>query len=237
MARRFFDDVDWDFEKPGEASRRLWAALCDHHPAPQASPARGQAPRPAAESVPLVLPGRCLLQDGSELPCEMTDISPLGLGLRGVSGARAGEWAVAHIESVGAVDGVIVRNTPVLFVIDIRATPANLDRLAVRLDWNLRRLKENTPDRRAHARSETQRRPAELKTEEGRTLSGSLLDISEGGAAVHLGSEALYLWEGQPVLLDRKHAYVLRHFPGGVVLRFELREERRKPEEQDAQEA
>jgi len=48
-----------------------------------------------------------------------------------------------------------------------------------------------------------------------------VLDVSAGGAALHLGGAALYLWDGQSVTIDRRPARVLRHFPGGVVVAFD----------------
>src|SRR5579883_81162 len=69
--------------------------------------------------VPLVLSGRYMLADGSEFPCETTDVSPVGLGIRGFRCGPVGSKVVAYIDGLGRVDGRVVRRSPGWFALSL----------------------------------------------------------------------------------------------------------------------
>ena len=62
---------------------------------------------------------------------------------------------------------------------------------------------------------------AKLETSDGQIYPCEIFDVSEGGAALHVGSSALYFWAGQPIKFNGRSANVLRNFPGGVVIKFD----------------
>jgi len=174
-----------------------------------------------AKSRPLKLTGRYQVGDGSEYDCEVLEISPLGIRIRGPREGRLGQWCIANIASVGIVEGVVAHADMGTLTIGIIALPSRIRRLARRLRWQLRREAEPLPDRRASERVELKHAAATLKTSEGREFPCQIFDISDGGAALHLGSNALYFWADQPVTLDDRPGRVLRIFPGGFVIKFD----------------
>jgi hypothetical protein len=174
-----------------------------------------------AESRPLKLTGRYQVGDGSEYDCEILEISPMGIRIRGPREGRVGQWCIANIASVGIVEGVVAHADIGILTIGIIALPSRIRRLARRLRWQLRREAEQIPDRRASERIELKHTAATLKTSDGREFSCQIFDISEGGAALHLGSNALYFWADQPVTMDGRPGHVLRIFPGGFVVKFD----------------
>jgi hypothetical protein len=169
----------------------------------------------------LKLSGRYQVGDGSEYDCEIVEISALGIRIRGPREGRVGQWCIANIASVGIVEGVVAQADIGTLTIGIIALPSRIRRLARRLRWQLRREAEQLPDRRASERVELKHAAATLKTSEGREFPCQIFDISEGGAALHLGSNSLYFWADQPVTMDGRPGHVLRIFPGGFVVKFD----------------
>jgi hypothetical protein len=174
-----------------------------------------------AESRPLKLAGRYQVGDGSEFDCEILEISPLGFRIEGPREGRLGQWCTANISSVGIVEGVVIDADLGALTLGIIALPSRIRRLARRLGWHLRRDVEQLPDRRSSERIEMKHAAATIKTSEGRIFPCQIFDLSEGGAALHLGSNSLYFWADQPVTMDDRPGHVLRIFPGGFVIKFD----------------
>jgi len=175
----------------------------------------------APERLALDLTGRYQVGDGNEFACEIPEASPLGLSVKGPKIARVGDLCVVNITSVGIVEGVVVQAQLQSFVAGVIATPRRIRRLAERLTWQVRRTTEEVPERRASERVEMNAAEGRLETEQGQVYTARIFDVSEGGAALHLGSSALYFWVDQPVTFDGRPATVLRYFPGGIVIKYE----------------
>lgn len=169
----------------------------------------------------LELTGRYRVGDGNEFAGEFSEISPSGLRVKGPKCGEPGNWCTASIVSVGVVEGLVVEARPHSFVVGVVATPRRLQRLAQRINWQLRLRQEQVEERRASERVEMNRARATIVTGEGQVYRCEIFDLSEGGAALHLGESALYFWLDQPVALDGRAARVLRCFPGGIVIRFD----------------
>ena len=175
----------------------------------------------APDRCALELTGRYRVGDGNEFAGEFCDISPLGLRVKGPKSGELGNWCTASIGLVGVVEGLVVEARPHSFVVGVVATPRRLQRLAERFNWQLKRQSDQVEERRASQRVEMNRVRASIATGEGQVYSCEVFDLSEGGAALHLGDSALYFWLDQPVTFEGRDARVLRCFPGGVVIKFE----------------
>ncbi len=210
----------YDSERVREDSQTLWREITENRN-PKPSDSDNARASGCAETLPLNLTGRYQVGDGSEFPCEIRAISPLGVLLKGPREGRVGDLCTANISSVGIVEGIVVQSSGELFTVGIFALPIRISRLAKRLRWHLRQNKEEVPDRRASERVEMNHATGKLETAEGRVFLCEIFDISEGGAALHLGSGALYFWVDQPVSLGGRPGRVLRYFPGGVVIKFD----------------
>jgi hypothetical protein len=173
------------------------------------------------ERRPLNLLGRYRVGDGNEFPCEIPEISPQGLRIKGPKPGSVGKWCTARIASIGIIEGLVVQARLDSFVVGVIAPPRRLRRLAQRLHWQMLRNDSKVPERRASERFEMDRASATLSTANGQSFHCEIYDVSDGGAALHLGGNALYFWEEQPVILDGRSAQVLRHFPGGLVIKFD----------------
>jgi len=172
------------------------------------------------ERLALELTGRYRVGDGNEFPCEFPEASPLGLSVKGPKVGRVGDWCLCNIVSVGIVEGVVVQASQHAFVAGVIAPPRRIHRLAERLNWQVCSGAEVVTDRRASPRVEMNAE-GRLETSTGQHFTARIFDVSEGGAALHLGAEALYFWVDQPVTFQGRPAQVLRYFPGGIVIKYE----------------
>ena len=173
------------------------------------------------ESLRLDLSGRYQLADANEFICRIPEISPRGLRIDGPWPALRGQRGAVNIAAVGIVDGVVIEASHASFVFGLVASPRRIRRLSQRFAWQIRRTAEALEERRASERVEMRHKPARLESMQGRTYECQIFDLSEGGAALHLGAEALYFWVEQPIRLDGRNGTVLRHFPGGLVVKFD----------------
>jgi hypothetical protein len=169
----------------------------------------------------LRLVGRYQVGDGSEFDCEVNEISPLGLSISGPKEGHVGQWCTTNVAAVGIVEGIVIHAELGSLTIGIIALPSRIRRLGRRFRWQLQQEAEPVQDRRSSERIEMKHAAARLKTAEGQVYPCQIFDISEGGAALHLGSNALYFWAEQPIVLDERPGHILRIFPGGFVVRFD----------------
>jgi hypothetical protein len=170
---------------------------------------------------PLRLKGRYRVGDGNEFPCEATEITPLGLRIKGSKYGAPGKWCTVCLNSVGIVEGVVAQARESSFILGVIAPRLRLRRIGQRLRWQALRLSAKVRERRASERIEMNNASATIETEEGQIYPCQIFDLSDGGAAVQLGSNALYFWQEQPVRFGERFGRVLRHFPGGLVIKFD----------------
>jgi hypothetical protein len=175
----------------------------------------------APERCSLDLSGRYRVGDGNEFAGEFSEISPLGLRVKGPKCGDFGNWCTASIASVGVVEGLVVEARSHSFVVGVVATPRRIQRLAERINWRLRLQREQVEERRASERVEMNHAKATIATGDGQVYTCEIFDVSQGGAALHLGESALYFWLDQPVAFEGREARVLRCFPGGIVIKFD----------------
>jgi hypothetical protein len=175
------------------------------------------------------LPGRYMLEDGSEHACLCTDISVGGVRLHA---AHAGPWGsrvIAYIESVGRIEGYIVRRAPGWFALESRITLRKGERVQERIAVITQAEHAETPDRRGLAREQGGRR-VHLTTRDGRRHVAEITDITREGAAVLTEAQ---LEIDEQVRLESRRARVVRLFPGGLALQFECAAEELRPPRRD----
>jgi PilZ domain len=166
----------------------------------------------------VALPGRYMLEDGSEYACECIDISAGGLRLRA---ARSGPWGsrvIAYIHGIGRVEGHLVRRAPGWFAIETRGTSRKEERVEERIARIMDSNVAKQDGRRRLSRQYLERQSVRLATLDGRQHPAELTDVSKDGAALLIDTGIAV---GERVRLDGRRARVVRAFPGGVALRFE----------------
>ena len=168
--------------------------------------------------VALKLPGRYMLSDGQEFDCQIIDVSPAGVAIRGPLPGDFGEHVVAYIQELGRIEGVVVRRADDWFAIELHVPSSRLRKLATRIDGLTRRRAEGTPERRAYAREDLDPESTTVQLGDGRAFAGTLIDVSTGGAALEVD---LAPPVGAAVTIGERHAHVSRHFAGGIAVTFD----------------
>jgi hypothetical protein len=167
--------------------------------------------------VDLSLPGRYMLADGKEFDCQIVDVSPVGVAIRGPIAGNLGERVVAYVEELGRIEGVIVRRSADAgwFALDLRVPSHKVHKLAAKIDWLVRRQAEGLPERRRYERYDQDQEQTTLQLADGREFAAALLDSSTGGAALEVDATPPV---GAAVTVGKRRAHVSRHFAGGIAV-------------------
>ncbi len=171
------------------------------------------------ERVEVNLPGRYMLEDGAEYPCECLDISVSGVRLRATVAGPWGSRVVTYIDDIGRIEGYIVRRAPGWFALEVHASARKGERVQERIAWM---LDAANLQRRGPARKFA-RRDVALEAPDGMRRPAQLTDISKDGAALLTQDDYRV---GDRLRLDQRDARVVRSFPGGVALEFDLEQRR-----------
>jgi hypothetical protein len=183
----------------------------------QTAPKQRPLERRRHARVKVALIGRYMLSDRCEYPCQTLDISPGGLSVVAPVMGSPGERVVAYFDTIGRVEGVLVRNFENGFAMTIAATPRKREKLADQLTWLANRQVLGLPEDRRHDRLAPKNTRSFLVMPDGREIPCRVVDVSLSGAAVHIDVQPPL---GTPVTLGRTAAKVVRHFEGGVAVEF-----------------
>jgi len=181
------------------------------------SPRKSESERRRYGRVALKLPGRYMLSDGQELECQIIDVSPAGVAIRGPLPGLLGEHIVAYFQELGRIEGVVVRSAADWFAIELQVPSSRLQRLAIRIDELTRRRVKGAPERRGYAREDLDQEPTTLLLADGRAFAATVVDISTGGAALEVDAAPPI---GEAVIIGERRAHVSRHFAGGIAVTF-----------------
>jgi len=170
------------------------------------------------DRVALKLQGRYMLSDGQEFDCQIIDVSPAGVAIRGPLVGDLGERVVAYVQELGRIEGVVVRRTADWFAVELRVPSSRLQKLAVRIDGLAKRQVEGAPERRSSERIEADQERATLRLPDGEEFAVGLLDVSIEGAALEVDVAPPV---GAAVTVGNRRAHVSRHFAGGIGVTFD----------------
>jgi hypothetical protein len=162
--------------------------------------------------------GRYMLEDQSEYPCQILDMSPGDATLRCEHPGALGEKVIAYIDHVGRVEGVLIRSLPDGFAMALTASERKRDRLAAQLTWLANRHESGLPEDRRHDRVTPEHAATVLKLSDGREYQCRIIDLSLSGAAVEINVKPAV---GIQVMLGTMRGQVVRHLDEGVAVEFE----------------
>jgi len=161
--------------------------------------------------------GRFMLEDRSEHPCQVLDISPVNIALRSDQSGMPGEKVIAYLDHIGRVEGVITRTDDNMFAMTLIATERKKDKLAAQLAWLANRQKNGLPEDRRHERIAPRNPVSVLHLLDGRQYECRIIDLSLSGAAIEIDVKPAL---GVQVVLGTMRGEVVRHFEEGVAIEF-----------------
>jgi hypothetical protein len=183
------------------------------------------------ERAKLRLPGRCMLANRLEHTCTTIDLAACGVAVECGDRGQIGDHIVAYIDRLGRMEGEIARQLQNGFAFKIAAPPRKIEKLAARIAWLVQRDVFGVSDNRRQERVEAEDGQIIVTTPDGEEHVATLIDVSSEGAAMNV---AIAPPIGSPVTVGQRRARVVRHFTGGIAVKFQnflrLRQRSRDPE-------
>ncbi|MET0596744.1 MAG: PilZ domain-containing protein [Mesorhizobium sp.] len=161
--------------------------------------------------------GRFMLEDRSEYPCEVIDMSPGDVALRADRIGEPGEKVIAYIDHIGRVEGVVTRTMSHGFAMTVIASDRKKDKLAAQLTWLANKHELDLPEDRRHERVAPRNAASVLVLTDGRQYTCRIIDLSLSGAAVEMDVKPAL---GVQVTLGTMRGQVVRHFEDGIAIEF-----------------
>lgn len=167
--------------------------------------------------VKLALPGRYMLEDRREFPCQTIDVSVGGLSLTASVRGAIGEKIVAYFETFGRIEGVVVRHHEFGFAISASMSAARREKLVNQLTWLANRQYLDLPHDRRHERITPNDPRTIIRLADGDEFPAKIVDISISGAAVTCSKQAPM---GAMLQIGHTSARVVRADDKGMGLEF-----------------
>lgn len=184
----------------------------------QAAQHRGDlGDRRGQERFRVKLYGRFMLEDQTEHPCAVEDISTGNVSLRTDHAGNAGEKVIVYLDQIGRIEGVITRKDVNGFALTILATDRKREKLAAQLSWLTNRERHGAIEDRRHERIAPRNPNTVLHMSDGRQYQCRIIDLSLSGAAIEIDVKPAM---GTPVILGTMQGHIVRHFDEGVAVQF-----------------
>ena len=161
--------------------------------------------------------GRFMLEDRTEHPCQVVDMSPGNVSLRADRIGEPGEKIIAYIDHIGRIEGVVTRTLQDGFAMTILASDRKKDKLAAQLTWLANKHELDLPEDRRHERVAPRNPMSVLQLTDGRQYQCRIIDLSLSGAAIEIEVRPAL---GTQVTLGTMRGQVVRHFEDGVAIEF-----------------
>lgn len=181
--------------------------------------APSQAEKRNFQRVRVKVYGRYMLEDRSEHPCQIVDMSPGDVALRANQPGQLGEKVIVYLDHIGRVEGVVTRLFRDGFAMTILASERKRDKLAAQLTWLANRHELDLPEDRRHERIAPRNPLSTLRLDGGQEYRCRIIDLSLSGAAVEVSTKPEL---GAAVTLGTMRGRVVRHFDDGVAIEFAM---------------
>jgi hypothetical protein len=179
--------------------------------------APSRAERRNFQRVRVKIYGRFMLEDRTEHPCQVVDMSPGNVALRTDRIGEPGEKVIAYIDHIGRVEGVVTRILSDGFAMTVIASDRKRDKLAAQLTWLANKHELDLPEDRRHERVAPRNQSSTLQLSDGRQYQCRIIDLSLSGAAVEIDVRPAL---GVQVMLGTMRGQVVRHFEDGIAIEF-----------------
>ncbi|TKT79190.1 PilZ domain-containing protein [Aquamicrobium sp. LC103] len=173
--------------------------------------------------------GRFMLEDRSEYPCHVIDMSPGNVAFRADRSGEIGERVIAYLDHIGRIEGAVTRIFDGGFAMTIVASERKRDKLAAQLTWLANKHELDLPEDRRHERVAPRNPMSMLVLSDGRQYQCRIIDLSLSGAAVEIDVKPAL---GVLVTLGTMRGQVVRHFEDGIAIEFAVVQ---RPETLDAE--
>ncbi|MBI1620601.1 PilZ domain-containing protein [Aquamicrobium zhengzhouense] len=181
--------------------------------------ASGRPERRRFQRVRVKVYGRYMLEDRSEYPCQVLDMSPGDVALRADRRGALGERVITYLDHLGRIEGVVTRMLDGGFAMTIIASERKRDKLAAQLTWLANRHELDLPEDRRHERISPRNPITLLELPDGTQHPCRIIDLSLSGAAIEVNARPAI---GLQVMLGNMRGRVVRHFAEGIAVEFAI---------------
>ena len=168
--------------------------------------------------------GRFMLENKTEYPCQVINMSPGGAAMITPVRGDIGEHIIAYIDHIGRIEGKIVRKIEGGFAITVDATARKRDKLASQLTWLANRHILDLPEDRRHERRQPKNPITKLILEDGSEHICRVLDLSLSGAAIKTKVRPRI---GKAVRIGNIRGRIVRHLEDGLAVEFAAVQDRK----------
>lgn len=158
-----------------------------------------------------------MLEDRTEYPCQVVDMSPGNVSFRCERIGMPGEKVIAYIDHIGRIEGIVTRTLQDGFAMTVIASERKKDKLAAQLTWLANKHELDLPEDRRHERVAPRNPTSVLQLTDGRQYQCRIIDLSLSGAAIEIDVKPAI---GVQVTLGTMRGQVVRHFEDGVAIEF-----------------
>lgn len=173
--------------------------------------------RRSFQRVRIKIYGRFMLEDRSEHPCQVIDMSPGNVAFRADRQGAPGEKVIAYLDHIGRIEGIVTRTLDDGFAMTVIASDRKKDKLAAQLTWLANKHELDLPEDRRHERVSPRNPMSTLRLNDGRQYPCRIIDLSLSGAAIEIDVRPALAVE---VTLGTMRGRVVRHFEDGVAIEF-----------------
>ena len=177
--------------------------------------------------IPLL--GRYMRENRREYPCQTVNMSVGGVAVRAPDVGERGERIIMYVDTLGRVEGEIVRTSPDGFALKLHASRYRREKIANTLTWLLNKHRFVQLETRRHERTVPKNAATTLRLSDGTHYSCRVLDISLSGAAIAIDPVPAI---GTPVMLGQTPGKVVRHEEQSVSIEFVKIQDRMALEQQ-----
>lgn len=158
-----------------------------------------------------------MLEDRTEHPCQVIDISPGDVAVRCDRIGEPGERVIAYLDHIGRLEGVLTRRLEDGFAMTVIASDRKKEKIAAQLTWLANKHELDMPEDRRHERVAPRNPLTVLQLLDGRQYRCRVVDVSLSGAAIEVDVKPAL---DVQVLLGNMRGRVVRHFEDGVAIEF-----------------
>ncbi len=167
--------------------------------------------------VSVTLLGRFMRPNRQEYPCKLFDVSVGGAAMMSPVAVEMGEKIIAYFDTIGGLEGRVVRNFEGGFAVQFEATQHRREKLAAQLTWLINHGKVPGLEERRHERIVPKNQSSSLTIAPGVAVPVQVLDVSISGASIGIESRPAI---GTDVLLGKLRGRVVRHHDHGIGIEF-----------------
>lgn len=163
------------------------------------------------------LMGRFMLEDKSEYPCRIINISAGGGAVASTVQPPIGEQVILYMDHIGRAKGHIGRSETDHFGVCFDISDTQRERIALKISWLVNQIDGEVPDMRRHHRFVANSKETTLLLPEDISIKVTVENFSLSGASLYTTARPKL---GTQVILGQMQATVVRHHEEGIGLEF-----------------